>query len=231
MQTGCPKCATMVRSKNGTEWEILEASCVELLGTGWANKPEFVASRRARRYLAGDAWRSDGLEAGGFDQSSLRNFLLRNCMTTNATPTLAAIPAQVRISSRDRPNSKWAMYANVTEVNAALATYNRIDKDLSITFSIIGTGPAFACVQRACLPRVADRSLTDCRQPQRKSRPSDRAAWSFRRRLVVLCFGIVILPACCSTSRRNMPLAVCGFRRTGPDYPGLPCRARSAVTS
>ena len=31
----------MVRSKHGTEWEILNGACPELLGTQWSNKPEF----------------------------------------------------------------------------------------------------------------------------------------------------------------------------------------------
>jgi hypothetical protein len=34
------------------------------------------------------------------------------------------------------------MYANVTAVNAAAATDNRQNKNLSIAFSIPGTGPA-----------------------------------------------------------------------------------------
>ena len=41
MQTRCPKCTTMVRSKNGTDWKILNGSCLYLLGTQWAPKPEF----------------------------------------------------------------------------------------------------------------------------------------------------------------------------------------------
>src|ERR1700710_1216797 len=40
MQTGCPKCKTMVRA-NGQEWQILNASCAELAGTRWDRRPEY----------------------------------------------------------------------------------------------------------------------------------------------------------------------------------------------
>jgi hypothetical protein len=40
MQTRCPKCTTMVRSR-GIDWEILNGSCLELSGTRWKNNPEF----------------------------------------------------------------------------------------------------------------------------------------------------------------------------------------------
>jgi len=40
MQTRCPKCTTMVRS-NGSDWEILNGSCLELSGTAWKDSPEF----------------------------------------------------------------------------------------------------------------------------------------------------------------------------------------------
>jgi hypothetical protein len=40
MQTGCPKCKTMVRT-NGQEWQILNGSCPELAGTQWDGKPEY----------------------------------------------------------------------------------------------------------------------------------------------------------------------------------------------
>ena len=41
MQTCCPKCTTMVRSNTATEWEISKQACSELLGTEWADRPEF----------------------------------------------------------------------------------------------------------------------------------------------------------------------------------------------
>ena len=40
MQTRCPKCTTIVRSKGGV-WEILNGACLELSGTEWKDKPEF----------------------------------------------------------------------------------------------------------------------------------------------------------------------------------------------
>lgn len=40
MQTGCPKCRTIVRANHG-EWKILNAGCPELAGTQWAGKPEY----------------------------------------------------------------------------------------------------------------------------------------------------------------------------------------------
>lgn len=40
MQTGCPKCKTMVRI-NGQEWTILNGACPELVGTQWDGKPEY----------------------------------------------------------------------------------------------------------------------------------------------------------------------------------------------
>ena len=40
MQTGCPKCRTIVRANNG-EWKILNAGCPDLAGTQWAGKPEY----------------------------------------------------------------------------------------------------------------------------------------------------------------------------------------------
>ena len=40
MQTGCPKCKTMVRS-NGSNWEILRGPCLDLAGTTWENRAEF----------------------------------------------------------------------------------------------------------------------------------------------------------------------------------------------
>src|SRR3974390_1772443 len=40
MQTRCPKCTTIVRSKGGV-WEILNGACLDLLGTEWKDKPEF----------------------------------------------------------------------------------------------------------------------------------------------------------------------------------------------
>ena len=40
MQTRCPKCTSTVRS-TGTSWEILNAGCVDLVGTRWAAKPEY----------------------------------------------------------------------------------------------------------------------------------------------------------------------------------------------
>ena len=40
MQTGCPKCKTIVRT-NGQEWEILNGTCLELAGTQWDGKPEY----------------------------------------------------------------------------------------------------------------------------------------------------------------------------------------------
>jgi hypothetical protein len=40
MQTGCPKCSTMVTS-SGSQWEILRGSCPELVGTSWNGKAEF----------------------------------------------------------------------------------------------------------------------------------------------------------------------------------------------
>jgi len=40
MQTRCPKCTSIVRTR-GTSWDILNAGCVELAGTRWADKPEF----------------------------------------------------------------------------------------------------------------------------------------------------------------------------------------------
>ena len=39
MQTGCPKCKTMVRS-NGFDWEILSGPCLDLAGTKWENRAE-----------------------------------------------------------------------------------------------------------------------------------------------------------------------------------------------
>lgn len=40
MQTGCPKCRTMVRS-TGTQWTIVKPSCSELVGTRWDGRPEY----------------------------------------------------------------------------------------------------------------------------------------------------------------------------------------------
>ena len=40
MQTGCPKCKTIVRI-NGQEWTILNGACPELVGTRWDGKPEY----------------------------------------------------------------------------------------------------------------------------------------------------------------------------------------------
>jgi hypothetical protein len=40
MQTRCPNCTTIVRSK-GREWEIINGACQELSGTKWKNNPEF----------------------------------------------------------------------------------------------------------------------------------------------------------------------------------------------
>ena len=40
MQTCCPKCSTIVRS-SGTGWEIINSSCVELVGTQWNGEPEY----------------------------------------------------------------------------------------------------------------------------------------------------------------------------------------------
>ena len=40
MQTGCPKCKTMVRT-DGHGWKILNGSCPELVGTQWDGKPEY----------------------------------------------------------------------------------------------------------------------------------------------------------------------------------------------
>ena len=40
MQTGCPKCKTIVRT-DGVAWTILNGSCPELAGTPWEGKPEY----------------------------------------------------------------------------------------------------------------------------------------------------------------------------------------------
>ena len=40
MQTRCPKCTSIVRS-SGNSFDILNKGCVELVGTRWADKPEF----------------------------------------------------------------------------------------------------------------------------------------------------------------------------------------------
>ena len=40
MQTGCPKCKTIVRA-SGQEWQILNGECPELAGTRWDGKPEY----------------------------------------------------------------------------------------------------------------------------------------------------------------------------------------------
>lgn len=40
MQTCCPNCSTIVKSK-GDHWELINSSCVELVGTEWNGKPEY----------------------------------------------------------------------------------------------------------------------------------------------------------------------------------------------
>jgi hypothetical protein len=40
MQTRCPKCTTIVKSK-GSDWQILNGACPELSGTEWESNPEF----------------------------------------------------------------------------------------------------------------------------------------------------------------------------------------------
>ena len=40
MQTGCPKCSTIVKSA-GSTWKILNGSCTELIGKPWSGKHEY----------------------------------------------------------------------------------------------------------------------------------------------------------------------------------------------
>lgn len=40
MQTRCPNCSTIVKSK-GDSWELINSSCVALAGTEWDGKAEY----------------------------------------------------------------------------------------------------------------------------------------------------------------------------------------------